>query len=172
MCQGRRSRVQGGPGAGRASLWLGQVQRGQVAGVYLGEEEEEGPDLLVVGILPGLLEEGLDLLVEDSLLDLLVEDSLPDLPEVGILLDLLEVGSHLGLLEVGIRPGLPVEGNLLQHQGILQFLQGIHQFLQLQEIHQLQGIQCLLPGEIHQRLRSLLQTAGHREPFVLLAVDT
>ena len=166
MCQGRRSQVQGGPGAGRASLWLGQGQRGQVVGVYLGEEEEEGPGL------PG---EGLDHLVGDSLLDLLVADilpdllevdTLPDLPEVGILLDLLEVGSHLGLLGVGIRPGLPVEGNLLQHQGILQFLQGIHQFLQLQEILQLQGIQCLLPGEIHQRLRSLLQTAGHREPFV------
>jgi len=154
MCQGRRSQVQGGLGAGRASLWLGQVQRGRVLAVYPAEEEEGGSGLLVVDP------------------DLLVEDSLPDLLEVDILPDLLEVGSHLGLLGVGIRPGLPVEGNLLQHQGILQFLQGIHQFLQLQEIHQLQGIQCLLPGEIHQRLRSLLQTAGHREPFVLLAVDT
>lgn len=166
MCQGRRSQVQGGPGVGRASLWLGQVQRGQVAGVFLGEEEEEGPDLLGVGILPGLL--GVGVLVEDNLLDLLgvgvpVEDSL---------LDLLEVGSHLGLLEVGILPGLPVEGNLLQHQGILQFLRGIHQFLQLLGIHQrrgilqLQGTQCLLPTDgIH-------QTVGRKEPFVHQAVDT
>lgn len=142
MCQGRRSRVQGGPGVGRASRWPGQVQRGRVYPA----EEEEGPDLLVVGILPGLL--GVGLLVEDSLLDLLVADSL---------LDLLEVGIPPGLLEVGILPDLPVEGNPLQHQGILQFLQH-------QGIHQLQGIQCLL--------RSLLQTVGHRESFVLMAVDT
>lgn len=169
MCQGRRSRVQGGPEVERASLWLGQVQRGQVAGVYPAEEEEEGPDLLGVGILPGLL--GVGVLVEDNLLDLLgvgvpVEDSL---------LDLLEVGSHLDLLEVGNRPGLPVEGNLLQLQEILQFLQGIHQFHQHQGILQflqLQGIQCLLPGGIHQRLQSHLQTVGHREPFFLMAVDT
>lgn len=161
MCQGRRSRVQGGPGVGRASQWLGQVQRGQVAGVYPAEEEEEGPDLLVEDIPPDLLEVG-------SLLDLLVVGILPDLLEVGVLVeDIL-----LDLLEVGILPGLPVEGNLLQRQEILQFLRGIHQFLQLQGIHQrrgilqLQGTQCLLPTDgIH-------QIVGRKEPFVHQTVDT
>jgi len=152
---------------GRASQWLGQGLRDQV---YHQEEEEEVdleggilPDLPEVGILPDLLEEDslLDLLAVGILLDLPVGDILPALPEVGNLL------------------GLPGEGNLLDHPAgdNLQLL-AILQFLQLQGILQprgnlrLQEIQCLLPGEIHQRLQSLLQTGGRKESFVQRAADT
>jgi len=96
--------------------------------------------------------------------------SLPDLPVGDILPDLLEEDNLLGL---------PGEGNLLDHPAgdNLQLL-AILQFLQLQGILQprgnlrLQEIQCLLPGEIHQRLQSLLQTGGRKESFVQRAADT
>jgi len=126
--------------------------------VYHQEEEE------VVDPVAGIL---LDLLVVDSLLDLLVGDSLLDLLVGDSLPDLLAGDSLPDLLVVDILLDHPV-GDILQLLAILQ-LQGI---LQPRGNLQLQEIQCLLPGEIHQRLQTLLQTGGRREPFVQRAADT
>jgi len=126
------------------------------------QEEEEVVDP-VVGILLDLLvvDSLLDLLVGDSLLDLLVGDSLPDLLAGDSLPDLL-VGDIL--------LDHPV-GDILQLLAILRFLQ-LQGILQPRGNLQLQEIQCLLPGEIHHRLQTLLQTGGRREPFVQRAADT